>query len=368
MSADLRVNKGSIENYANIGNQPIYAVVSGHPPQDAGETQFAILYKQSVDYRTAAVADIAYPYESGLNRLPVVGETVEIVRAPGDNREFSASSPRTYYKLVNVHNHPHHGAYFYSDNPDFGAEFTESSTVNPMRPFAGDTLIQGRFGQNLRLGQSTGSTPWKGDQGSPILILSNGQIETEEGFTPISEDINQDYSSIYLTAPSQYLDLTLADHIKFTSNPEEPKFQQEFTDSQVIINGDRLHFNSKKESILLTSSKYVSAAGEYINLEASKDINVHAEKIYLHNNSKTGAQPAALGQEVVDEFMNLYNYLEDVAQQLGSAGIALTALGVPNGGLISQTSIALKAFIEGSRNTLKKRILSDKVFLPTKDL
>lgn len=298
--------------------------------------------------------------------VPIPGEIVLLKSSLQGDQTEGRRNPGSLYTSISLWNHPHHSAYFFHES-EHNSSFKEQATINPLKSYIGSTIIQGRLAQSIHFSSVAEDTPWKGNQGTPIVVISNGQIETEEGSTPIAEDINQDFSSIYLTAPFQYLDITLADHIKFTSNPEEPKFQQEFTDSQVILNGDRLHFNSKKESILLTSSKYVSAAGEYINLEASKHINLHAEKIYLHNDSKNESQPAALGQEVVNELVKMYGYLGDIAEQLGVAGIALTALGVPNGGQLSKAGIALKAYLETSKNTLGKRILSNKVYLPTKN-
>lgn len=309
----------------------------------------------------------ATPLDTRNQTVPVPGEVVLIHQTPsGDQTEYG-QVPGVRYSNLSLWNHPHHSAYFFH-NRELQSDFKEQQTINPLQLFLGDTVMQGRLTQTLHFSSVQKNTPWKGNLGTPIIILSNGQIETEEGSTAIPEDINQDYSSIYLTSPSQVVELELAPHITFTSNPEEPKFREEFNDSQVIINGDRLHLNSKRESILLTSSKYINLGGTYLNLEASKNINLHATKIYLHNDSRTEAQPAALGQSLVDELQDLYNYLEDVAEQLGQAGIALTAIGVPNGGMITQTSISLKAFITGSRTTLKKRLLSDKVYLPTKSL
>lgn len=367
--ADLRAPQAPFVDARSYKDSNMYGVCTTAADQSEGDLIFAIQYRLETDPQ-GAIRGIAYPFDPYIQRLPVSGETVELIFGPSDTREHTTTAPKVYYRALNVHNHPHHSSYTYTGEVPFENDFIEQSTISPMKPQRGDLIIQGRFGQSMRFGQTvTGTTKnYDGVTSKPILILSNGQVETEDGFTPIFEDINQDYSSIYLTAPDQFVDLNLPTHITFTSNPEEPKFKEEFKNSQVIINGDRLHLNSKLENVLITSSKYVSVGGTYINLEASENINLHATKIYLHNDSRTEAQPAALGKSLVDELQDLYNYLEDVAEQLGQAGIALTAIGVPNGGMITQTSISLKAFITGSRTTLKKRLLSDKVYLPTKSL
>jgi hypothetical protein len=69
----------------------------------------------------------------------------------------------------------------------------------------GDVIEEGRWGNSIRIGSTVKNTPnnWSisGSNGDPILIIRNGQgIQTEEGWVPTIEDINNDDSSIYVTS------------------------------------------------------------------------------------------------------------------------------------------------------------------------
>ena len=71
-----------------------------------------------------------------------------------------------------------------------GNYFTERLDIQPLLPFEGDTIIEGRFGNSIRFGataiekeelpeeQSAYST--KGETGDPITIIRNGALVEEE--------------------------------------------------------------------------------------------------------------------------------------------------------------------------------------------
>ena len=92
-----------------------------------------------------------------------------------------------------------------------GTYFLEKGTVNPLYAFEGDTILEGRFGNSIRLGNTVPddiaplNNNWSltGSLGDPITILSNGLRNESPSFNSITEDINQDKSSIYLTSTQQ---------------------------------------------------------------------------------------------------------------------------------------------------------------------
>ena len=84
-------------------------------------------------------------------------------------------------------------------NGDSGGNFVENGLIQAVLPFAGDRILEGRFGNSIRLGgtaNTSGSITnnWSrsGNEGMPITILKNGQPPnlTGAGFEPITEDIN----------------------------------------------------------------------------------------------------------------------------------------------------------------------------------
>jgi hypothetical protein len=62
-----------------------------------------------------------------------------------------------------------------------GEYFKENLSIQPLLPFEGDTIVEGRFGNSIRLGatakEAKEKTAYstKGETGDPITIIRNGQ-------------------------------------------------------------------------------------------------------------------------------------------------------------------------------------------------
>lgn len=92
-----------------------------------------------------------------------------------------------------------------------GTYFLEKGTVNPLYAFEGDTILEGRFGNSIRLGNTVPNgvanlnNNWSitGSLGDPITIISNGLHSKSPSYNSITEDVNSDKSSIYLTSTQQ---------------------------------------------------------------------------------------------------------------------------------------------------------------------
>jgi len=90
-----------------------------------------------------------------------------------------------------------------------GNTFIEKNNIKMLRPFEGDTIFQGRWGQSIRMGSTVSElktiNPWSnyGPDGDPILMIVNSQkryFPTEKDSPTTIEDINRDGSAIYLTS------------------------------------------------------------------------------------------------------------------------------------------------------------------------
>lgn len=82
-----------------------------------------------------------------------------------------------------------------------GEYFTEKDNIKSLQPFEGDLILEGRFGNSIRMGATTPSDKpnnWSSTDniGDPITIISNGQVKTT-GDT-VLENINETPSSIFL--------------------------------------------------------------------------------------------------------------------------------------------------------------------------
>jgi hypothetical protein len=155
----------------------------------------------------------AKPLFPHFKSYPLKNEIVFIIEGP-ENDVLTGSNISTYYiPLTAIYNHPHQNFLpnkkNTTDDPSIGNNtFVYRNDIRPLKPFEGDVLVEGRFGNSIRLGSSNfnelrGFNPWSTNRESnsqPITIIRNGQKNEEEpGYKSIIEDINNDNSSIYLT-------------------------------------------------------------------------------------------------------------------------------------------------------------------------
>ena len=198
---------------------------------------------------------LAYPADIATTKIPLPGEFVIVMKAtPGDYLAKGDVLSRDIYintisnlSLLNYNGVPFAGATANSllkDLPDGGANLIEVAArrhesrfttfvkrqIKRLRPYDGDTILQGRFGNSIRLGSTitnpnnygqpslltspatedeakNNESTWSstGLAGDPIIIMRTRQPEdieldlTRENFEQLTvEDINSDGSSIYL--------------------------------------------------------------------------------------------------------------------------------------------------------------------------
>jgi hypothetical protein len=206
-----------------------------------GAIKYALLDR---DINTENTADlyVAYPISSTIRTLPLKNEIVFIIQAPNmDISNIKGTSMYTYYTtIVSLWNHPTHNKapkdYGDRDLQD-NSGFPDIDNVNPLQPFPGDVLVEGRLGQSIRLGGSLFNKNTLTDgsnNGEPFTLISNGQKEVGNGIQPITEDINKDASSIYLV--SNHTIPIIQSRTKVESISRKPNFAQNYKGSQVIIN------------------------------------------------------------------------------------------------------------------------------------
>lgn len=148
-----------------------------------------------------------------------------------------------------------------------GVTFNERADVPFLQPYEGDLLIEGRFGNSIRFGSSHGqiengrynqiqASSWDGRSGSPIIILSNRKPDTPKKFT--LENINEDYSSLYLTSPNQ--------EVKTIQLSKELTRSNGFSGSQLIGSADKIVLQAKTGTIVFDASKRISMNADEILL------------------------------------------------------------------------------------------------------
>lgn len=203
-----------------------------------GSIRYVLINSAQFDTNTGNSNKPARPAFSFIHQYPVQDEYVYIIPGPGLNFNETAGDMDYYYLppfgLWRAPNHnaapniAEYAAYFNYKDTDYeesfqglqsgpnddsisyplGNDFIELENVKSVRPFVGDTTIEGRWGQSIRMGSSLkknkGTNTWSDSKkdGDPIIIIRNGQGEQDNtvGFEMTVENINVDQSSIYLTA------------------------------------------------------------------------------------------------------------------------------------------------------------------------
>ena len=249
-----------------------------------------ILHEIIVDVRQSHGASIqtlpAYPLDTNIKRVPVVGELVMMVRAKAPTSSAMGGAMRYFYiTTTSLQMNMNHNVLPKSFNKfkgslggslssflsaaagnptsnneksfDFEEGFDEVADLSGLQPFSGDVLIEGRYGQSLRLGHTpegatTSQKPsWKGDPTKPITILRNHQEES--GWNKfVIEDVNKDDTSIYLTS-GQKINLSQAHPYSLGVQAANV-----YTDTQTLVNSGRVVLNARDERVVIAGKSDVN--------------------------------------------------------------------------------------------------------------
>jgi len=261
-----------------------------------------------------------------------------------------------------------------------GRYFNVNHKIRNVRRFEGDLTIESRFGQSIRFSSyddnrdndegdpaykdysgtapydipsyinigsggsskppgafdTLQSTTYVAGGGNPMLLIRNRQrpvsakktVEEKNEGGYISEDINNDGSSIHMTSgltKSKFL--TTCKKVMWGDKSEEQsgfngttnfKYPSPLNGDQIVMNSDRIiisskanemfHF-SKKRMAFVTDSEYTVDAHEQIVFNTNNKTVINSPAIYLGQYDKTG-EPAMLGQSTINWLYELCTWLE----------------------------------------------------------
>jgi len=307
----------------------------------------------SKDFTTDSFAKPLFPHEKN---YPLKNEIVYIFSLPDSNIQSDVNDVSNYYiHPANIWNSTHHNAIpdpirnnnlppsqqqDYTETQagavrrvtdggteiDLGDTFTEKLQIKSLQPYEGDISFEGRWGQSIRFGSTiNNSSPkntWSktGDNGDPITIIKNSQHQDDtDPWVPQVEDINLDKSSAYLT--STQLILIKVSSKSYDSYDTKPVAPDKFSVEQIILNSGRILFNTKSDSILLSSN-------DTINLNSVNSVTIDSPKSVFQS------KEVLLGDKNANESVILGDkFLEDMQKlltQLIALGTALqTPIGTP---------------------------------------
>ncbi len=282
----------------------------------------------------------ALPLHSNILHLPIKGEIVMITKAPTASANAVATSQEYYYTSpVGLQSSVHHNAVpgitkfssnksssnqktletvrlgvntIVSERVTLGEKidtlFPERIDVYPIQPYSGDIILQGRWGQSIRMGSTVrentrySSLPtWKagfGTTGNPITIISNGMNPKLQRYNKfVVENPDKDDSSIWLTS-GQSVRFTAGS--KYSPSTRSNKIdlyrQNGFGGNQILLASDRVLLNSRKQETMIMSKSGIGLSTEGpISIDGKKIIELESSnKINLGINA---ASPAVLGDK-----------------------------------------------------------------------
>ena len=284
--------------------------------------------------------------------LPLINEIVVLIEGPSLDSVIATSAKNDYYiSTVNIWNSQQQNILpdqiynqYLSNNQtkttqeveagspqienssdltvNIGNTFVTKKYIYPLRPYEGDVIQEGRWGNSIRLGSTvTGSgNLWSniGNNGDPITLIRNGQYGIiQDPGEYILEDINLDDSSIYLTS-NQQIPIEAAssnDYLSYSSNP--PILPNEYDGKQILLNSGRLVFNSYSDHILLSSQKSINLNSQLsVNIDARSEFVVQTPSVYLGDTQN--AQPLVLGNDLVDLLTDLVSDIDSLATSLSN--------------------------------------------------
>ena len=226
-------------------------------PDNEGKKQLKTPYDiEFKTYGTQRFKDFASPANNSIKQIPLIGEHVIIFKTI--TKETSNDRYRLKWNYlpalpvqdIGVNNNK---LYIQSDTDN-----DSEKTIKLLQPYAGDLLIEGRFGNRIRLGRTIESVPdnakptiWKpgtGKENDPIIILS---VDKEPGSNELYvEQIKSMASSLHLTSTQD-----LSDSYQLSKELSKSNGSR---GSEFIGSADRMILQSKSGPVVIDSKSRVS--------------------------------------------------------------------------------------------------------------
>ena len=331
---------------------------SNYGEAGVGLIQYQLL--EEVPENVGGLSSIAVPLFPNIKNYPLINEIVFMLSLPTiAAQEQFGSTTLYYFPPINVFNNNYLNALPSILNPNtttspseqksyqevglgsnvivtqntqsinLGKTFPNISNIHPLKAFEGDVIYEGRFGSSTRYGStvSGSSNNWSstGSNGDPITIIRNGQgpVNTPNDWDRITEDVNRDDSSIYLTS-TQKIPINVASSNYDSYSSYTPTPPNQYSGKQAILNSGRLVFNTTTDHIMMSSALTINFnAVKGFNFDTKANFVINSPSIKL--GGKNATEPILKGDTTI-------NILVDLVNQLQALTIALQSV-TPQAGL-----------------------------------
>tara|TARA_Y100000310_G_scaffold94529_1_gene92262 strand:+ start:191 stop:1372 length:1182 start_codon:yes stop_codon:yes gene_type:complete len=237
---------------------------------------------------------IVYPLMPNITNIPLVGEHVVVTEYEG--KHF-------YTSIINIKNSSNENAIIFDspENTKFGKTFKRNTTIKRVDVCEGEIVFEGRFGNSIKLGCNHKNN-------SPNIKIRAGQrVDFEQVKGTVPEDINEDKSSIYLSTDESF-------------SIKGGKFgDKRVSGNSIVMNSDKLFFNSRDGDVHLRASKDVI----FESSKGSIVLNAKSGQTIKMGDPKAPMLPTINGQKLLEFQTSIMGVLTGIQSILVSVGSGL---------------------------------------------
>tara|TARA_B100000287_G_C20627232_1_gene778323 strand:- start:56 stop:1207 length:1152 start_codon:yes stop_codon:yes gene_type:complete len=194
------------------------------------------------DKKQKVKGGIVLPLKPNITQVPLVGEQVVVMEYNGQHY---------YTDIINKRRSVVHNA-IGKDGKKIGDTFQIDNSVKKIKLREGDLLFEGRFGNSINLTSDNNNNPL-------IKIRAGQRTDYNQVNSVIEEEINKDKSSIYLSTGENI-------RVKGVGKLGD----ENVSGNSIVINSDKLLFNSRDGDVKVRASKDVVIEGEEVFINAKK--------------------------------------------------------------------------------------------------
>jgi hypothetical protein len=331
------------EQYESIGAEVMEVIY-----KDDKVTQLYAIRAKPLDGRTVSIDSktiniiTARPINVHLTAMPIVGEVVKLYYAPSDKASGSGDSLEIYFDtIVNLTSKTNHaglpkvghtdagggnaagyqtvaaGGTSPSGKAELDKNFQEDKKAEPLQPYVGDLLFQGRYGNAIRFsstntkGSYSKPQPWKeGTTGDPILVLRNSKGKGS-GEKFIAEEFMKDDATITLTSTQ---DIKFSPSSQAQQALKNRKINKDFKGKQAYIISGRIVLNSFENEISLYSKNGVSLSSQTnVTIDSKQVTEINGSRINLGTNADQQIILGNLWKQWMENFIDAIGALTDLS-------------------------------------------------------
>ena len=350
---------------------------------------------------TIQVDDYAYPFDKNNFTFPKKGETVIILKMFGRNEQtfylpytntvypnyrrdyitYERSSKKDLESIgkdssgKNLTNTTNAGGKTETNKTKKEDKIEVNEKIKFLQPYEGDTILSGRVGNTIRFSELFLTED--GKTSSPGIYIRNKQnpeLDSKPIGELITEDINKDGTSIYITSNKikvPFKETIKKQKVAFKDFPTSDKLKGD----QLFVNSDRIVLSSKSSEFIIfgkgntgviTDGRYTIDASKEIYSHSDKDIILHTNKNIVLNSDASGVvyvgkvgSPGGAGADVqrmvlAGELIQLMGELiDELCAMVFATPVGPTSAGSHNVMVFKMIKAKLSK-IQSSRNFLSK--------------